>query len=311
MKKVASHIFIVLLAVILLDKVFSSLFMTFIFSNTFSGESGGTINYVLEKKKELDFIVLGASRAKHGIDPKLLLSLGKNGHNLGINGTNMINHLLVLDILLKNEVKMDTIVLQTDLYTYNPSNDKEEVILDQIKRLYPYDTELVRSYVKERGVVEQVLYFFDTYKLNRKVANIGFNFLKKDSISETDGFVGLPITQYPPDNKPLFPEYIYSSTSTNSTALGKIQELADANGIQLILIFGPSYENVMYNKKEQGRLIADLKARGFRNIIDLSDIEKIPQLKKPEYWRDGTHLSDKGAEVFSKIVNTEISKLKI
>lgn len=281
--------------------------MHFVFPYATSGESGGTINYVIQKKKDLDFIILGASRAKHGIDPALLTTLGTNGHNLGINGTNVINQALVLDILLTNDVRPKIVVLQTDLYSYDKTYDKEMQILDQIKRVYPFDTPLIRSYVHDIGLVERVLYFFDSYKLNRKVINITYNALKKSE--DTNGFVPLPTLPFESSSTLLFPEYLYSSTSTNSVALAKLQALAKKEDVHLILVLGPSYNNVLYNKKEQDLMLKDLRKRGFKNIINLTDITKIPVLMDKKYWRDTTHLSESGAEVFSEIVNKEISKL--
>ena len=75
------------------------------------------------------------------------------------------------------------------------------------------------------------------------------------------------------------------------------------------MLFSPSYKNILYSEERQALLIKDLKKRGFTNIIDLSDIRKLPELEDVTYWRDGNHLSDKGAHVFSKIINREIQKM--
>ena len=248
MIQIIKNIIIILVAVILLDKIFVYLFTEIVFKKTISGESGGTINYVINKKKKLDVLVIGPSRAKHGIDPKVLTSLGDDGYNLGINGTTILNSSLILDILIKNNVKIKTLVVATDLSDYASSS--KEMTLDQIKRLYPYDTPLVREYVKSIGFVEQAKYFFDTYKFNRKILNITFNFLKKDSILDGSGYVGLPNTKYKPGVNYSSINYTYDHNSVNAESMRRIKKICDENGIKLIVVFSPSYNNVFFDKNK-------------------------------------------------------------
>lgn len=295
------------MAVVILDKALAFVFMKVFFENTLSGESGGTINYVIKEKNNLDFLILGPSRAKHGIDPSVLTALGTNGHNLGINATAMLNSMLVLDILVNHGVTTKVLVLQTDASDYASSTDKN--LLDQIKRLYPYDTEKVREYVKRAGPLEQTLYFFDLYKLNRKALNIGFNFLKRNSLGDYSGYVGLPSSSLPLDDKSVVQDLVYDPSSLNREALRVVQKICEEHGITLIVVFPPSYKNVFYNEKEQGRLINDMKKDGIKNIIDLADVGKIKGLNNKEYWRDAIHLNSNGAQVFSAALNKELQKI--
>lgn len=306
MIQIIKKIIIVLAVIVIIDKIFTYAFMHLIFSKTISGESGGTINYVLNKKSDIDFLIIGPSRAKHGMDPAELSTLGKNGYDLGINGTDVLNSLLVLDILIKHNVKPKTIVLQTDLSDY--TGDSKTKILDQIKRVYPYNTELVREYVSRVGYVEQMKYFFGTYRLNRKVANIGYNFLKRDSIGDNNGFVGLPSIPFAPDEKSLSTNYVYDKNSTTAEALRRIKKICDDNNIKFVVVFPPSYKNVFYNGEQQKVMLEDLKRNGINNVIDLSDISKLHELAKEENWRDAIHFNTLGAETFSKILNRELAK---
>ena len=135
---------LILAIIVIADQAFSYVFIHAFFLKTISGESGGTINYVIEKNPHPDFLILGASRAKEQIDPSLLTSLGTNGYNLGINGNTVLASSLILDILLRNGVKPKTLVLQTDSSDYVVGVDQN--IKDQVDRVYPYDTPLIRSY---------------------------------------------------------------------------------------------------------------------------------------------------------------------
>jgi hypothetical protein len=306
---ILKKILIILAIIIVIDRIFSYFFIEYIFNKTISGESGGTLNYVITKKQNLDFLVIGASRAQQGIDPEVITSLGKNGYNLGINGTTPLNSLLNLDILIQNNIKPKTILLQTDLSNYVTDSNQE--IIDQIKRVYPYNTKLTQGYVARVGYIERMKYFFGLYRLNRKILNIAFNFLKKDSVKNSSGYVGLPNMVDKPDVTYPTNTYIYQSTSTNAEAVRRIQKICNENNIKLIVVFLPSYNNVFRNEVQQKILIEDLHKNGITNSLDLSDIHLFPSLENEENWRDGIHLNATGSQKFSKILNEEIKKHKL
>ena len=305
MLQILKKIILVILLVIVIDKVFTFLFTNYIFTNTLSGESGGSINYVIQKVRNPDFLILGPSRAKHGIDPAQLTALG-NGYNLGINGTTVLNSELVLDILIRNNVRPKTVILSADLSDYG--EDKRSDMLDQLKKVYPYDTPLIKKYVQKLGYVEEAKYFFGLYRYNRKIANIGFNFLKRNTINNGNGYVGLPDMKDLPEHDYHPENFIYVKESTNAQALKHIQQICEENNIKLIVVFSPSYQNAYYNEAQQKLMIDDLKQEDI-TVIDLSNINTHPELNSKQYWRDALHFNASGAEAFSKILNTEIKNL--
>lgn len=307
MLQIIKKIIIVLAAIVIIDRVFTYAFTNYIFKKTISGESGGTINYVINKKKDLDFLIIGASRAKHSIDPKVLTSLGTDGYNLGINGTDVLNSLFILDILVRNGVKPKTLIVQTDLSDY--VSDTDSKTLDQMKRVYPYGTPLIEEYVRRMGVVEEAKYFFGLYRFNRKILNISFNFVKRNSVPNNSGYVGLPNMDYKSEAVSLSKDYAYNSSSLSAEAIKRIKKICDENNIKLIVVLPPSYKNVLYNEAGQKKMDEDLKKDGINNIIDLSDIDKLPELSGYENWRDAIHPNYLGSQKFSHILNEEIIKL--
>lgn len=306
MKQITKNIFIILAAVIIIDQIFSYAFIHLIFKRTVSGESGGTINYVISRKKDLDFLVLGSSRAKNSIDPEQLTSLGKKGYNLGINGSTALNSLLVLDILTANGVKPKTIIFQTDLFEFVPDTDQNTV--EQIKRLYPYDTKLVEEYVGRVGILERIKFSFGLYRLNRKILNVAYNFMKRNSIVDSNGHVGLPNATEALDELSVSEKYTYDETGLNAEALRRMKKICDENGIRLIVVFPPSYKNVGYSETEQAKLVQSLHNEHFSAVIDLADVSLSPAVSQQENWRDSFHFSSLGAERFSKILNGELSR---
>lgn len=307
MKHIFIYIFAAFLMIAIADRSISLLFTELVFKKTLSGESGGTINYAIRHGKDIDFLILGASIAKHTINPDLLTSLEGEGYNLGINGVSILNNLLTLDILIQNGIAPKVIILQTVLPDYTKEANNNESLRNQIKRVYPYDTDLIRSYVRSLGVFEEVKYTSWLYRFNRKIINISFNYLKKDTIQQNNGFVPLPGTEY--TIPPIYKEYIYDEKSVARDALQKIKELADKHNSKIIIVFPPSYKNTFTTKEQSDILIKDLKESGFKYIIDMSDITKLPQLENREYWRDANHLNATGAALFSQLLNKEIKKV--
>ena len=308
MLQVLKNVIIVLVAVVILDHVFTYVFMNYIFKYTISGESGGTINYVINKKKNVDFLILGASRAKHGIDPQDLTALGTDGYNLGINGTSVLNSLLVLDILVQHGVRPKTVMVQADLGDL--VSDTSANTTDQISRVYPYNTALIQEYVDRMGYLERIKYFFGLYRLNRKVINISFNYVKRNSIPDNNGYVGLPsIKDYAFDAPNLSSTYVYSSTTTSAEAIKRMQDICNKNNIKFLVLFPPSYKNARFNKTAQENADDDLRKSHVEHILNLSDINSMPDLVGSENWRDEVHLNATGSEKFSKELNDYLKRL--
>ncbi|MFD0878348.1 hypothetical protein ACFQ1A_29555, partial [Massilia pinisoli] len=63
MRAILLKVITIVIILIVIDKGFGALFNNFIFKKTISGERGGSLNYLLERKKNIDFVILGSSRA--------------------------------------------------------------------------------------------------------------------------------------------------------------------------------------------------------------------------------------------------------
>ncbi|HMI79570.1 MAG TPA: hypothetical protein VK484_12305, partial [Ferruginibacter sp.] len=71
MKKILLYITIIAINLVVADRIFYYFFTNYVFAKTLSGDTGGAINYSLQKKENVDCIILGSSRAKYLIDPAL------------------------------------------------------------------------------------------------------------------------------------------------------------------------------------------------------------------------------------------------
>ena len=160
------------------DRLISWIFAKAIFSKTLSGESGGTVNYLLQNKKNADFLILGSSRAKFHINPSLLTNVyDANGYNAGISGTGgLIYNNLLLQLLVSKGVKPRLIILQVDVYPY--LTIENENATNEISPLYPFlgESDVVRTYISSHaGYAEKFKLLFHTYRYNGKFLNILYN----------------------------------------------------------------------------------------------------------------------------------------
>jgi hypothetical protein len=312
MKKILIQLFIILAILLLADRLGMYLFQKAIFTHTISGESGGSVNYLLQKKKDAELIIMGSSRAKHHIDPELLaLTESGKSYNAGINGTGgLIYNNRLLHILLEKGIKPKTIILQLDAYPYFTQGN-EELILE-LSQLYPFIAESpsLQNYVsKHGGLAEQIKLFLHSYRFNGKMLNIFYNYKKRQSIADHSGFSGLDGTLKDSVVKGI-PETAIKPEKFSKLKLQALSDIAQTcikNNIRLIVVFPPSYKNGLFTAKGTSAIIHVCKKEGIRDILDLSDIRLFPTLGSAIYWKDATHLNKEGAAVFSKELNRLLS----
>ena len=307
MKKILIKLFILLTILIITDRVLIYFFTKFIYTNTISGEGTGSVNYLLQKKKNIDFIILGNSRAKHQINPALLTNLyNGNGFNAGINGVGgIVYNNILLHLLLSKGVKPKTILLEADAYPYFTAKDK--IVADELIPLYPFinESEVLRSYIKNNtGYAEKFKLLFHSYRYNGMFFRVLFNFIKQRAVTDNNGFEGLQGKLDTAGFK--LPDDIHKPQSYSPlklTALVDIVQTCKTNNIKLVVIFAPSYKNSLTLKEGNEMMIELLRKNGVTAVYDFSAIEKIPRLRSNSMWRNATHLNSDGATIFSTLLN--------
>lgn len=308
MKKILIKIAVIFLIVLIFDRLFSFVFTKHIFEKTISGESGGNLNYLLEKKKNADYIILGSSRAKHQVDPEKLTAINGIGYNAGINGVGTILHSnIVLDILLHENFKPKIILLQIDAINF--AAEHLESYQYGLNSLYPYykKSKLLQSSVKELPFEEQLKLNFEMYKFNGKITNLLLNYFKQQSVVDNNGYFPLYQTMDSVNQQDLpFAKFNFSAKKLQ--VLNNIITSCKQNNIQLVIIFPPYYKNVNYKKDEVNFLknyISNIS--GKVNIIDMANITNLPDLQNAQNWKDIGHLNNIGAAKFSASLNDSLN----
>ena len=309
MKRILLTLAIFLVVFVAADRIFTFIFSKQIFSKTLSGESGGSLNYLLKKKKNIDFLILGSSRAKHQIDPALLTNVYKgNGYNAGINGVGtIVYNSVLLDILIQNKVVPKMVILQTDKYQLTHSESKAGT---EVVPLYPFinQSSLMENYISFQ---ERCKLLIQAYRYNGKFLNVVFNYLKRNSVKDNTGYVDLREHMDSLSVRKIAPKPASRLVLSQDRmkALQSIVELCKKHDIKLVVVFPPVYNNAGYDEKGNEQLYAAMRGEGVPNILNFSDIHKLPMLEPASMWKDADHLNYAGAAIFSKALNESVASM--
>jgi hypothetical protein len=251
---------------------------------------------------------LGTSRAKHQIDPDKLLNLKGKGYNAGIDkvGKSFYNGVL-LDIILNNKIKPRTILLQLDASDFynNIDNRANELVF-----LYPYynQSKLLQEYIKMMGYSERLKTSFNMYEYNGKIFNLLYNYTKRNSVTDNNGFApvfGILDTV----KNSVFTETVNQHPDLSAlklSALHNIILLCEANRIKLIFLICPSYNNFLFDRASTENFKKYVITMTNSKLIDMADVNKFNELKGIQNWKDFLHLNNIGAAKFSQYLNDSL-----
>ncbi|QTY28141.1 hypothetical protein [Flavobacterium sp. CS20] len=241
--------------------------------------------YKLDNSNKLrfDYALFGSSRCVHHIDPKLIdLSTGLNGINLGYAASKPLEVKLMVETFLK-KFKPKKIFVQID-YTYNEESNSnlatvpwlpiigEDYVYNELKKVEP------KSFRYK---------YIPFYRYARNESKIGFrsvflNLSKKNDFTYKKGFVP---THGSLINKNITPEFILQDSRNRH--LTEIEEICERKGVQLYFFTSPMNAN-FFNFEIIKKYYSSYE--NFSNSI--SD---------KNFFRDNTHLNEKGAELFTQI----------
>lgn len=277
-----------------MDKI-AFVLLNSISDEVYSGQSIGKLNQFLEIKDELDFIVVGSSRANHHVD---VSKIHDNSFNIGLDGTKMAYASTLIKTL----------------------SNKEQVILMHISP----ETAFSESY---NG--DDVQSLKSKYNRNKAIKN-EIDFLKKNnplqnfywSLGYTGSILGMIKNIY-------FPNYDYTKykgydplvvNSNQKEILEKILKRNTTKPCKNKLTLNPIYAHYLteleiFSKQNNKRIV--LFTAPIYNDVCKSDNQKLQKfLQKSTFeyidytdffkhnntidlWKDRTHLSDKGAQLLT------------
>lgn len=245
--------------------------------------------YVLSTNKAIDYVFIGSSRVDNFINAEILENkTGKTALNLGIQGSNLDDYYLLLQIAHKQKIIKDTVFIQLD-YVYNHGDSSD--ILKSF--MMPYlDNKDIASFVKERTSNYFALKNIPFYKYMKYDFKLGFREVfatlihKPNKIDLSNGY----FPKYGTVQKGgsfHFPKKIIEE----NTVVTQIEAFSKINNITIIYFVSPICSN-SYNLDYIDKLRS-----------------KVPQLwdfstslfDNDDYFYNCSHTNDKGATRFSEI----------
>lgn len=254
-----------------------------------------------------EIAIFGASRAVHHYIPSIISdSLHLTAYNYGIDGQNIYMHYLLLKMLIENTPQKPKIVLLelSAIDVNNTVNYNEE----KLNLLYPYfSTEKpVRDLLSDVMDPKEfyIVNYSGLYRHNSNYISYVKWMIKGFPNTYSDGYIPLtnrwnkPIEFEQEQGNSLYPKkiaYIYNFI-----------ELCGQEGIQLFFAVSPNYKIL---PERQGWL---------EEVKRISEEKKIPLLyhesdslflAHKEWFNEPFHLNDEGAQIYSKIICSELKSL--
>lgn len=262
----------------------------------------GTIyhqTYSLDSTKA-DVIILGSSHAHGNYVPKIIVDcLDMTAFNTGMDGNYMLNSYAVYQSITKRytpeiilmDIHPNEIFVGTGGY-------------DQLSSLLPYykANKEIRGVITLKSKFERIKLLSKIYPFNSALLAIGEGIIKTEDINELNGY------------KPLYgsmPDTIMTSTKEvgnelDSNKIKVLEAIASdcyTRHIRLIFIQSPMHTKVSQEKSVS--IINDIATKYGAEFWNYVDDKKF---MKPGYFKDHSHMNDRGATEFTNTICDRIKK---
>lgn len=280
--------------------------LNWLYRKTRTGEAGGLINEALSRNPQI--LLLGSSRMQHHAMPAVLnRKLSLTAFNAGMDGQDFLYAMMLFDLWQRSNGPPKAIVLNIDSDSFE-KND-EELQRAEVFSFYYDDSPLVRQVLNARSRFERLKFLSRAYRANGKVFAIAKNLFAHPD-PEFDGFE--PLTGHlSPQSVGPRQENVPSLKDFWPLKVECFKRLADyckQHGTRLVLVQSPRYrEDARAHDAWVSILSKFLTNYPGVEFVDLSACEHPEVFRdKPELFKDGSHLNEHGAEIFSTMLAQEL-----
>ncbi len=262
----------------------------------FSGQSIGKLNHFIQLKDSLDLIAFGSSRANHHIDVK---KLSQSSFNIGMDGKFIAYSSTLIKLLPKD--KSQTVILHIDpkrVFTSNYEGSDIDALMSKYHR-----NEIIKKEIDKTNRNNPLQSFYWCIDYNGKVLGLFKNLLKpKYEYNTYYGYDPINVTQ---SQKEIFKKTLLIEDTLQCKEnfeinplvkmyLEDITQFCKENNKKLVTVTSPTYKPKCLD--QYSKLKDVLNELG----IDYYDYSSyFVNNNSLDYWKDKTHLSKKGADVFS------------
>ncbi len=286
---------IIVVSVFLIDKVVYYL-ISEVDSQIVRVKGTGKLNYFFKIKDSTQYLIFGSSRANHHLNPSIL---GESTFNMGEDATKLAYSAALIKTL--PEDKKQTIFLHVDPSSIFDIDYKGEDI-GFLKRKY-HKNKIIRDEIDKIDQNNFFSSFLWSTDFNGELGSLFKDyFSSKNTTRLYNGYDPLVLSSKQKEIvKSKFENLeekacleVYKPSNISIELLRDIRDFAIVNHKQLILFTSPLYSD---NCKKNNEALAALLSELNFDYYDFSDF--FQDKSKIEYWKDRTHLSQEGAELFS------------
>ena len=296
--KFTNKIILVLLFVFFLDFSVGKL-LEFLYFKQSSGLFYRT-TYSFNKACE-SILVFGSSRANHHYYPTIFTEkFNTTFYNTGRDGNGIFFQYAVLKSVLKRYRPKLILLDYYGSFKYNQSE------YDKISSILPYynTNPEIRNIIYLKSPFERIKLFSKIYPFNSKILTImtGLFEFNKDRKKDFNGYVPL-YGEWDKDIKYSTKSDSYIIDNNKVKIIKDFIELCKINNVPLIIVYSPIYEKNANNKEIS--FIKNLAKKQNIQFLDYSSDSIF--LNNRTLFKDPTHLNNKGAVLFSKMVTNKIN----
>lgn len=262
-----------------------------------------------------DLIIVGNSRARRHIDPRILDSvLLVNSYNLGQNGTGFRIQKMIYDLYREHNQKPKYIVHIVG----NGILEEEDGLYERIKFAPYLDDSLVRATTMDIKGFDKKDYYLPFLRYSGFPGEImsGLaSFCGLSGASNEGIYKGFPQTQFEWNEvifekfKNEFPDGTSLPISTELMAsMDAYIQTCKSEGIEIVLAHPPIYYEAKPYFLNDAVILKLLKDLAEKSDIPFLDYTLDSLAYSKEYFADHVHMSAKGAEIFSKKLSQDLRK---
>ncbi len=289
--------------------------MSHIYNNTYTGQSGGKINYLLNNYDRISLLAIGNSRCAHHIVPNQISS---SAYNLSHNGMSLIFHTGLIDQLVNNEdIKIDTILLHIETHEAYKASSASRKDIQHLK--YYFDkNKWVKDEISKLSRFEAIKYWFSSYMWNGKLMSVINNRIKSELlVAPEKGYVATLPTNRDSINvvwslnksKSIQGREVGAVNNEFEKYINHVKKICDVNNVTLMCFTSPIYNHsVSLNKDSFVELSNYFKDKDIPYFNYYNDNNL--GLQSIWNWKDASHLNQKGAIIFTKKIRRDIKKLQ-
>jgi len=265
-----------------------------------TGQAVGKLNQFLSVKDTSDFLVFGNSRANHHIDVGMF---SESSYNIGVDGTGIAYSSTLINTLQKEKKQLILVHVDTKNFIDSTYNSQD---IRSLKTKFKRNNSITEA-LNKSGQLSALQHFYYSMNYNGTAIGIIKNFFKPSyDYKSYNGYDPLEVSDSQESIRDIVLSKFISKTCLNNYNLNQValkhlksikSFVEDSPNKTFIFITSPSYNDACTEDNE--KLAAIMKDFNL-TYWDFTNLYK--NNKNNSFWKDPTHMSQKGAEAFSKLL---------